>query len=149
MAGHRLVVRDSPPAPITPTTFPHLLKAARVLTALNRDNSVETRSRGSHRVLVNEDRRRICACHDGMEVGGPAMARILRTTATPLLSCASYRKMITMGFTPRTVSTRAWTRSSSHWKATRATPTATAPVSVLEDFLAPRSSHVAGVFGLR
>lgn len=42
-------------------------KAARVLAAL-----------GSHRVLVKDDRQRIWAYHEGIDLGGPAMARIAK-----------------------------------------------------------------------
>jgi hypothetical protein len=34
--------------------------------------------RGSHRVLVKDDRQRIWAYHDGVDLGGPAMARIAK-----------------------------------------------------------------------
>ena len=33
---------------------------------------------GSHRVLVKGDQQRIWAYHDGVDLGGPAMARIAR-----------------------------------------------------------------------
>jgi predicted RNA binding protein YcfA (HicA-like mRNA interferase family) len=51
-------------------------KAARVLAALRRDGWVEVRRQGSHRVLVKDDQQRIWAYHDGVDLGGPAMARI-------------------------------------------------------------------------
>lgn len=53
-------------------------KASRVLAALKRDGWVETRRRGSHRVLVKDDRQRIWAYHEGVDLGGPAMARIAK-----------------------------------------------------------------------
>lgn len=53
-------------------------KAARVLAALKRDGWHEARRRGSHRVLVKDDRQRIWAYHDGVDLGGPAMARIAK-----------------------------------------------------------------------
>ena len=52
--------------------------AARVLAALKRDGWMETRRRGSHRVLVKGDRQRIWAYHEGVDLGGPAMARIAK-----------------------------------------------------------------------
>jgi predicted RNA binding protein YcfA (HicA-like mRNA interferase family) len=58
-----------------PATCP---KAARVLAALKRDGWTETRRRGSHRVLVKDDRQRIWAYHEGVDLGGPAMARIAK-----------------------------------------------------------------------
>src|SRR5664280_3007715 len=36
------------------------------------------RRRGSHRVLVKDDRRRVWAYHEGVESGGPAMARVAK-----------------------------------------------------------------------
>lgn len=66
-------------------------KAARVLAALKRDGWTETRRSGSHRLLVKGAQQRIWAYHDGVDLGGPAMARIARTTAIPLLSFGSYR----------------------------------------------------------
>jgi predicted RNA binding protein YcfA (HicA-like mRNA interferase family) len=53
-------------------------KAARVLAALKRDGWVEIRRAGSHRVLVKEDRQRIWAYHDGVDLGGPAMSRVAK-----------------------------------------------------------------------
>ena len=53
-------------------------KAARVLAGLKRDGWVEIRRRGSHRVLVKDDRQRIWAYHDCVDLGGPAMARIAK-----------------------------------------------------------------------
>jgi predicted RNA binding protein YcfA (HicA-like mRNA interferase family) len=55
-----------------------MAKASRVLAALVRDGWVETRRRGSHRVLVKDDRQRVWAYHDGVDVGGPALARIAK-----------------------------------------------------------------------
>jgi predicted RNA binding protein YcfA (HicA-like mRNA interferase family) len=55
-----------------------MAKAARVLAALKRNGWAETRRSGSHRVLVKGDQQRICAYHDGVDLGGPAMARIAR-----------------------------------------------------------------------
>ena len=51
-----------------------MAKAARVLAALKRDGWTETRRSGSHRVLVKRDQQRIWAYHDGVDLGGPAMA---------------------------------------------------------------------------
>lgn len=59
-------------------------KAARVLAALKRDGWTETRRRGSHRVLMKDDRQRIWAYHEGVDLGGPAMARIAKDTAVSL-----------------------------------------------------------------
>lgn len=56
----------------------HMPKAARVLAALKRDGWTETRRRGSHRVLVKDDRQRVWAYHEGVDLGGPAMARITK-----------------------------------------------------------------------
>jgi predicted RNA binding protein YcfA (HicA-like mRNA interferase family) len=56
----------------------HMPKAARVLAALKRDGWTQTRRRGSHRVLVKDDRQRIWAYHEGVDLGGPAMARIAK-----------------------------------------------------------------------
>ena len=42
------------------------------------DGWVETRRPGSHRVLVKGNEQRIWAYHDGVDLGGPAMARIAR-----------------------------------------------------------------------
>lgn len=55
-----------------------MAKAARVLAALRGDGRTETRRSGSHRVLVKGDQQRIRDCHDGVDLGGPAMARIAR-----------------------------------------------------------------------
>jgi predicted RNA binding protein YcfA (HicA-like mRNA interferase family) len=69
------------------STVLHMTKAARVLAALKRDGWIESRRPGSHRVLAEGDQQRTWAYHDG----GPMMARIAATTATPLLNCGSYR----------------------------------------------------------
>ena len=55
-----------------------MAKAARVLAALKRDGWVETRRRGSHRVLVKGELQRIWAYHDGVDLGIPAMARVAK-----------------------------------------------------------------------
>ena len=55
-----------------------MAKAARILAALKRDGWIETRRSGSHRVLVKGDQRRIWAYHDGVDLGGQALARIAR-----------------------------------------------------------------------
>jgi predicted RNA binding protein YcfA (HicA-like mRNA interferase family) len=55
-----------------------MAKASRVLAALVRDGWVETRRRVSHRVLVKDDRQRVWAYHDGVDLGGPALARIAK-----------------------------------------------------------------------
>ena len=56
----------------------HLATAARALAALKRDGWIETRRSGSHRVLVSGGQRHIWAYRDGVDLGGPAMARIAR-----------------------------------------------------------------------
>lgn len=56
----------------------HMPKSARVLAALKRDGWTETRRRGSRRVLVKDDRQRVWAYHEGVDLGGPAMARIAK-----------------------------------------------------------------------
>ena len=43
-----------------------------------RDGWIETRCSGSHRVLLKGNQQRIWAYHDGVDLGGPAMARIAR-----------------------------------------------------------------------
>jgi predicted RNA binding protein YcfA (HicA-like mRNA interferase family) len=53
-------------------------KVARVLSALKCDGWVETRRRGSHRVLLKHDRQRISAWHEGVDLGESAMARIAK-----------------------------------------------------------------------
>lgn len=58
--------------------MPLMAKAARVLAALKRDGWSETRRSGSHRVLTRGEQQRIWAYHDGVDLGGPAMARIAR-----------------------------------------------------------------------
>jgi len=55
-----------------------MAKAARILAALKRDGWIETRRAGSRRVLVKGDQQRICAYHDGVDLGDPALARIAR-----------------------------------------------------------------------
>jgi predicted RNA binding protein YcfA (HicA-like mRNA interferase family) len=45
-----------------------------VLAALKRDGWIETRRSGSHRVLAKGEQQRIWAYHDGVDLGGPAMA---------------------------------------------------------------------------
>jgi predicted RNA binding protein YcfA (HicA-like mRNA interferase family) len=55
-----------------------MAKAARVLAALKRDGWSETRRSGSRRVLAKGDQQRVWAYHDGVDLGGPAMARIAR-----------------------------------------------------------------------
>jgi predicted RNA binding protein YcfA (HicA-like mRNA interferase family) len=49
-------------------------KAVRVLAALKRGGWTEIRRSGSHRVLVKGGQQRIRDCHDGVDLGGPAMA---------------------------------------------------------------------------
>lgn len=53
-------------------------RGVRVLAALKRDGWTETKRSGSHRVLVKGDQQRIWAYHDGVDLGGPATARIAR-----------------------------------------------------------------------
>ena len=60
------------------STVLHMAKAARVPAALKRDGWIESRRSGSHRVLAKGDQQRIWAYHDGVDLGGPAMARIAR-----------------------------------------------------------------------
>jgi len=55
-----------------------MAKAARVLAALKRDGWGQTRRSGSHRVLAKGNEQRIWAYHDGVDLGGPALARIAR-----------------------------------------------------------------------
>lgn len=74
----QVVGARTPPDSSRPVPSGHMPKAARVLAALKRDGWAETRCRGSHRVLVKEDRQRIWAYHDGVDLGGPAMARIAK-----------------------------------------------------------------------
>ena len=59
-----------------------MAKAAQMLAALNRDGWIETRRSGSHRVPVKGDQQRIWAYHDGVDLGGPAMARIARDSGS-------------------------------------------------------------------
>jgi predicted RNA binding protein YcfA (HicA-like mRNA interferase family) len=65
---------------VTPRLTPCLgmAKAARVLAALKRDGWIETRRPGSHRVLGKGNQQRIWAYHDGVDLGGPAMAWVAR-----------------------------------------------------------------------
>jgi predicted RNA binding protein YcfA (HicA-like mRNA interferase family) len=51
-----------------------MAKASRVLAALKRDGWTEIRRSGSHRILIKDGRRRVWAYHDGVDIGGPAMA---------------------------------------------------------------------------
>jgi predicted RNA binding protein YcfA (HicA-like mRNA interferase family) len=53
-------------------------KAERILAALKRDGWTEVRRSGSHRVLVKEAQQRVWAYHGGVDLGGPAMARIAK-----------------------------------------------------------------------
>ncbi len=53
-------------------------KASRVLAALKRDGWHEVRRSGSHRVLAKGNRQRVWAYHDGVDLGGPALARIAK-----------------------------------------------------------------------
>ena len=65
----------------TDAAMPHgqgMAKAVRILAALKRDGWIETRRSASHRVLVKGDHLRIWAYHDGVDLGGPALARIAR-----------------------------------------------------------------------
>lgn len=55
-----------------------MAKAVRVLPALKRNGWTEIRRSGSHRVLARGEQQRIWAYHDGVDLGGPAMARIAR-----------------------------------------------------------------------
>ena len=55
-----------------------ITRTARVLAGLKRDGWIETRRSGSHRVLVKGDQQRIWAYHDGVDLGGPALARLAR-----------------------------------------------------------------------
>ncbi len=55
-----------------------MAKAARVLAALKRDGWIETRRSGSPRVLAKGDQQRVWAYHDGVDLGGAALARIAR-----------------------------------------------------------------------
>lgn len=59
-------------------TVSGMAKAARVLAALKRDGWTEAPRSGSHRVLAKGDQQRIRAYHDGVDLGGPAPARIAR-----------------------------------------------------------------------
>jgi predicted RNA binding protein YcfA (HicA-like mRNA interferase family) len=76
--GPRLIWRSQPVLAWPCFTVLRMAKAARVLAALKRDGWIETRRSGSHRVLAKGDQQRIWAYHDGVDLGGPAMARIAR-----------------------------------------------------------------------
>ena len=72
-----------------------MAKAAHVLAALKRDGWMETRRSGSHRVLAKGDQQRVWAYHDGVDLGGPAMARIARDygyTAAVLAGQKEFRR---------------------------------------------------------
>lgn len=56
-----------------------MAKASRVLAALKRDGWVEMCRRGSHRVLVKDDLQRVWSYHDGVDLGGPALARVAKS----------------------------------------------------------------------
>ncbi|MGP7995896.1 MAG: type II toxin-antitoxin system HicA family toxin [Streptosporangiaceae bacterium] len=77
-------VRAHPPSspPVRIVGHPHYgavkARAARILAALKRDGWIETRRSGSHRVLTKGSEQRIWAYHDGVDLGGPALARIAR-----------------------------------------------------------------------
>ena len=73
----RLMLRAQPALTWPCSTVLHMAKAARV-AALKRDGWIESRRSGSHRVLAKGDQQRIWAYHDGVDLGGPAMARIAR-----------------------------------------------------------------------
>jgi predicted RNA binding protein YcfA (HicA-like mRNA interferase family) len=75
------VLQKQERGPSTDSAMPYrrgMAKAARILAALKRDGWIETRRSGSHRVLVKGDQQRIWAYHDGVDLGGPALARIAR-----------------------------------------------------------------------
>lgn len=55
-----------------------MAKAARVLAGLKRDGWTEARRSGSHRTLTKGDQQRVWVYHDGVDIGGPAMARIAK-----------------------------------------------------------------------
>jgi predicted RNA binding protein YcfA (HicA-like mRNA interferase family) len=69
----------------------YMAKATRVLAALKRDGWFETRRSGSRRVLARGDQQRIWAYHDGVDLGGPAMARIARDYGYTLAELRNYR----------------------------------------------------------
>jgi predicted RNA binding protein YcfA (HicA-like mRNA interferase family) len=48
------------------------------LAALKRSGWLETRRSGSHHVLAKGGQQRIWGYHDGVDLGGPALARIAR-----------------------------------------------------------------------
>jgi predicted RNA binding protein YcfA (HicA-like mRNA interferase family) len=73
------LIRQAQPALTWPCpAVLQMAKAARVLAALKRDGWIESRRSGSHRVLAKGGQQRIRACRDGVDLGGPAMARIAR-----------------------------------------------------------------------
>jgi predicted RNA binding protein YcfA (HicA-like mRNA interferase family) len=74
----RLIWQSQPVLTRPCFTVLRMAKAAQVLAALKRDGWIETRRSGSHRVLAKGDQQRIWAYHDGVDLGGPAMARIAR-----------------------------------------------------------------------
>ena len=71
-------MEPAPPLPPSPRRAQRPGPAARVLAGLKRDGRVEIRRRGSRRVLVKDDRQRIWAYHEDVDLGGPAMARIAK-----------------------------------------------------------------------
>ena len=74
----RLMPQAQPALTWPCSTVLHMAKAARVLAALKRDGWTESSRPGSHRVLAKGDQQRIWAYHDGVDLGGSAMARIAR-----------------------------------------------------------------------
>ena len=70
-----------------------MAKAAQVLAALKRDGWSETRRSGSHRVLVKGDQQRIWAAMMAWTWAARRWPGSPVTTAAPLLSCGSYRKV--------------------------------------------------------
>ena len=56
------------------STVLHMAKAARVLAALKRDGWIESRRRGSHRVLAKGDQQRIWAYMVGWTPRWPGLA---------------------------------------------------------------------------
>ncbi len=55
-----------------------MAKAARGFAGLKRDGWTEVGRSGSHRVLVKDDEQRVWAYHDGVDLGGPALARVAK-----------------------------------------------------------------------
>jgi predicted RNA binding protein YcfA (HicA-like mRNA interferase family) len=73
------LMRQARPALTWPwSTVLDMARAARVLAALKRDGWMESRRPGSRRVPARGGQQRVWACHDGVDLGGPAMARIAR-----------------------------------------------------------------------